>query len=370
MVIYIAGFSFLLIFGLATQLLPKYGQLVKVYCITAWLLLTAAAAFRWSVGLDYNQYYNTFYDISNAADWNEVFSFRYEPGYLIFTRLVTYFTRNIIVYLFLFYGLMYALLMRYVYKYAEIKWLAVIAFLSLDYFAMSFCFMRQGMAMVIGLYAYEMIKQRKSYWVVLLTLLAAMFHVSALMLLLCLFVSYIDVNQKKLFRLYVIFSLIICFGCDYILQHIFVGPFAKYADYLQSRFMKGNNILVVYYPILLFVFVVLFYKKICDSDKTFSAMFPILFLGAVLCVMSTKHYLLERMALYVTIYNIRVIPQIVSIVKAKMSKSVVCLALYGMLVLNIGAYAYGLMIDRYGIVPYRWNEMYMHKVAFFDLSGK
>ena len=134
--------------------------------------------------------------------------------------------------------------------------------------------------------------------------------------------------------------------------------------------MKGNNILVVYYPILLFVFVVLFYKKICDSDKTFSAMFPILFLGAVLCVMSTKHYLLERMALYVTIYNIRVIPQIVSIVKAKMSESVVCLALYGMLVLNIGAYAYGLMIDRYGIVPYRWNEMYMHKVSFFDFSGK
>lgn len=367
--VYVLNFIILLGMGLLVQRYARHKAVRIFYCSYSWLQMTLVAALRWQNGVDYNQYYNTFYEISYANSWAEVLQRREELGFLMFNRAMSYITGNIIVYLFVYYGILFALLMWYVYKYSEIKWSTVTAFLALDYFAMSLCFMRQSMAMVIGLFALETIKRRKWYWTIPLVLLASLFHSSALILLLCLAFSYVDFSQRKTQVIAVGASVVLFFGCDFLLEHILVGPFAKYADYLDSQFMAGNHVLVVFYPLFVFVLMMYFSKKLCKADRDFKNLIPVLFLGTVLSILSTKHYIIERMALYITIYNIRVVAQILALFKNKAKKWNYQLAVYSAVLISIGAFAFGIMNDRYWIRPFRLNEQYLYQVDFLKDMG-
>lgn len=365
MEVYVINFAVLIFIGLAAELFSEHKAAWIFFCSCSWLQLTLVAALRWSNGLDYNQYYNVFFSVSNAESWSDVLQMRYEIGYLFINRIVSHITGNIIVYMFIFHGLMYALLLLYVYKYVERKWLAVAAFVAFDYYAVSLCFMRQSMAMVIGLFAIEMIKKRKWYFAVLLTVLASLFHASALILLVCLAVSFIDFSKKKVWITALVLSVGVYFGSDTILRYILVGPFAKYRDYLESPFMNGNHFLVVFYPVFVFALVAYFYKRLCKEDKQFKNLFTVLFLGTILSILSTKHYIIERMALYITIYNIRVVAQILALFKNKMQKWNYQMAVYCAVFISIAAFAFGIKNDRYGISPFELNKSYLYHVDFF-----
>lgn len=363
--VYVINFAAVIFTGLVAQLFSERRAAGIFFCSCSWLQLTLIAALRWSNGLDYNQYYNSFFSIANAESWSDVLKMRYEIGYLFINRIVSHITANIIVYMFIFHGLMYALLLFYVYKYVEMKWLAVAAFVAFDYYALSLCFMRQSMAMVIGLFAIEMIKKRKWYFAVLFILFASLFHASALILLVCLAISFLDFSKKKVWITAVMLSVGIYFGSGILLQYILVGPFAKYRDYLESRFMNGNHFLVVFYPVFVFALVLCFYKRLCKEDKQFKSIFAVLFFGTVLSILSTKHYIIERMALYITIYNIRVVAQILALFKSKMQKWNYQLAVYCAVFISIGAFAFGIKNDRYGISPFELNRSYLYDVDFF-----
>lgn len=365
MEVYIINLSILIVLGLIAERYVKHKAVRIIYCSYSWLQLTLIAALRWGIGLDFNQYYNTFYAVSNASGWAELLQRREEIGFLFFNRLVSHITGNIIVYLFLYYGVMFALLMFYVYKYSEIKWSTVAAVLAFDYFAMSLCFMRQSMAMVIGLYVLEMIKKRKWYWAISLTLAASLFHASALILLVCLVASYLDFSKRSIWMTAVIISVVLYVGCDFILEHVLIGPFAKYADYLESQFMAGNHVLVVFYPLFVFGLIVYFRKQLCKADKNFKNLIPVLFFGTVLSIMSTKHYIIERMALYIIFYNIRVVAQVLALYKNGAQKWNYQLAVYSAVIISYAAFAFGIMNDRYGICPYKLNENHLYRVEFF-----
>lgn len=367
--VYIFNIVILAIIGLFVEFAFRSKISRMLYCSYAWLQMTLIAALRWCNGIDYNQYYNTFYEIARTKGWSVLLERREELGFLFFNRAVSYISDNIIVYLFLYYGVMFGLLLWYIYKYSELKWLSVIAFIAFDYFAMSLCFMRQSMAMVIGLYALEMMKKRKWGLVILLTFCASLFHVSALILLVGLAFSYIKLDTKKVWTIAILTSVVLYFGCDFILQHLLVGPFEKYADYLGSQFMNGNHILVVYYPIFCFGLVAFFYKKLCKVDENFSRIFPVLFLGIVLGILSTKHYIIERMALYITLYNIRIVEQVLALFKNEAQKWNYQLAVYSAIVISAGAFVFGISNDRYWIRPYKLNETYLYEHDWFKDIG-
>lgn len=336
-------------------------KIVQIICYSySWLQLTVLAAIRWGIGYDYNQYYNTFYEVSQASGWAELLQRREEIGFLFFNRCMSYITDNVIVYLFFYYGLMYALLIWYVYKYSEVKWVSIMTFLAFDYFAVSICFMRQSMAMVIGLYAIEMMKKRKWYWTLLLVCIAALFHSSAFILLLGLGFSYIDFTKKKVQIVALVTALLLYVGCDFILWHVLVGPFEKYRGYLVSVFMMSNHIFAVFYPMIVFLFVVIYGKRLCAWDKEFKRLIPVLFMGSFLALLTTKHYIIERMSLYITLYNIRVVAMILALfIKNAQDKWDHHVAIVRAVIVCVGAFVLSLLNDRYGILPYEVNKRHL-----------
>lgn len=369
MKIYIANIVLLTLIGLLVERFSKSRRLVKVYCFYAWLQLTAIAAVRIDLGIDYSQYYHAFYAISDASDWSELFQqFRYETGYLILNRLISMFTNNIVVFMAIYHGLMYGLLIFYIYRYCEEKWIAILSFIALDYFAMSLCFMRQSMAIIIGLYAIEYMRRHKWYIVLPLVLLASSFHISALVLLLYYLLSYIKWEKRWIQIVSVIACVMIYIGCDFILDKGLVGPFERYRGYLTSRFMMGNAVMIVFYPVFCSVLFFVFRKKLEEEDQTLNNLVPMLFLGGFLTILSLKHYVVERVALYITIYNIRLIPMMVHCLYRKKQQWNYQLAVISALIISMSAFVFGITTDRYGITPYQMAEDQLEKVPFFKES--
>lgn len=351
--IYIVNAVSLTLIGLLTERFAKSKKWIKIYCIYAFVQLTLLAAVRYNIGIDYTQYYHAFLNIGKAVDWNEVWSFRYEPGYLIINRVISLFTNNVPVYMGIYAAIMYGLVMIYIYRYCEEKWVAVLSFIALDYYALTYCFMRQGMAMIIGLYAIEFMRKNKWYFAVPLVLLSACFHASALILLFYFAVSYINWRKRWIQISALIMSVIVYWGCDIILENVLVGPFEKYRDYLESSFMAGNSYIIVFYPVFCVVMFFIVFNGTKEGRRKIDRLVPMLFVGVVLTILSTKHYIIERMALYMTIYNIRIVPMLVHGFYKKNEQWNYQLATISALIVCTSAFVFGISSDRYRIVPYQ-----------------
>lgn len=366
MEIYILNIVLLLVIGVLIEKASHTQRALKIYCIYAWLQMTIIAAIRLDTGIDYSQYYHAFYDIAEAGSWAEIFSLRYEPGFLIIARMISVITENIVVFMAVYHGIMYGLLMWYIYKYCEEKWISILMFIALDYYALSFCFMRQCMAMIIGFFAIEQMRRQKWYFVIPCVLIASCFHISALILLLYYLISYIKWEKRWVQVTAIVLSVVAYVGCDFFLEKCLIGPFARYKDYLNSVFMEGNPILIVFYPVFVVVLFFVFCKKNGGKEQKYNQrLVPMLFLGAFLTILSTKHYIIERTALYMMIYNIRLVPMIVHKFYRKKQNWNYHLAVISTLIISMSAFIFGITCDRYWIVPYKIAEEQIELVPLF-----
>lgn len=330
-----------------------------------WLQLTLVAALRWGIGYDYNQYYNTFYEISRIHTWAELAARREEIGFVLFNKGMSFVTDNIIVYLFVYYGLLYGLLLFYVYRYSEVGWCSLLVYIAFDYFAISICFMRQSMAMVIGLFAMEMMKKRKIVPCILCIGTAALFHSSALILLAALALSYVDFTKRKVQIASAVLAIVGYFGCDLLLNYVLVGPFEKYKGYLDSFFMTQNHVFSVYFQILLWILYIVLHKKLLEQDETNKRLLSVMCFGTFLALMTTRHYIIERTSLYITVYNIRIGAQMLSLFyKERWNRR---LATVCAIAIGLGAFCFLIRVDRYGIRPYQLNYGYVQ--AFLKECG-
>lgn len=368
--IYIVNVALLTLVGLVVERFSDSKKLLKVYCIYAFVQMTLLAAVRYNIGIDYTQYYHAFLNIGKAADWKEVFSFRYEPGYLVLNRLISLFTNNVPVYMGVYSGIMYALVMLYIYRYCEEKWLAVLSFVALDYYALTYCFMRQGMAMIIGLFAIEQMRRNKWYFAVPLVLLSSCFHASALVLLFYFAVSYINWRKRWVQLSALLLSIIVYVGCDEILKVVLVGPFEKYRDYLNSTFMAGNSWIMVFYPVFCVVLFFVVFSDMKENNASFDKLIPMLYVGIFLTILSTRHYIIERTALYMTIYNIRIVPMLVHHYCRKKQQWNYQLATICALIVGTSAFVFGITSDRYRIVPYQIATEQLERVPLLKCLDK
>lgn len=358
--VYIGNFLSITVVLLIAERYRGY-RLVRVGSfLYVWLQLSLVAALRWGVGYDYNQYFNTFYEISRLSSFSELLNRREEIGFVLFNKGMSFVTDNVIVYLFAYYGLLYGLLLFYVYRYSEVKWSSLLVYIAFDYFAVSICFMRQSMAMVIGLYAMEMIKKRKLAPCVLLIGGAAIFHSSALILLIALALSFVDFTRRKVQIGAVVLAIVSYIGCDFFLSYVLVGPFEKYRGYLDSFFMTQNHVFSVYFQIFLWILLLILHRRLLEQDEMSKRLLPVMCLGAFLAFMTTRHYIIERMSLYITVYNIRIGAQLLSLFKK--DRWSYRLAMVCALVIGLGAFTFLLRVDRYGITPYQFNQGYVQEL--------
>ena len=224
---------FIVVVGLLLS--PKdHNKKVLLICFGLFYLLQALR--NPSIGTDTHSYIDIFYYVKYGGPLTQT---RYEIGYIFFTKLITILFDDpqfllVITSAFIIGG--YAL---FVYSKSRITWLSAFLFFTAGLFRFSISGIRQNMAIILFLIAMVFLQKKQIIPYCLLIILASLFHSSALVLILLVFIDKID--YKKLKAVFIQIGIIgmILFP---LLVRVFITVLPQYARYLNSIYNHGVSL--------------------------------------------------------------------------------------------------------------------------------
>lgn len=239
----------------------------RVFAIAAITYLAILAAFRGDmIGKDTADYVNVF---ERLVETDSVFSYMgehsMEKGYVLFCYLLTRLTVKPQILLFTCAVIEFAVVGRFFIKYSRYPSYSVYLFFTLLLFDFFLSGMRQSMAMVLILLAWEAIIEKKQVKALIWTLVAATFHNSVLICIPVYFLLRIKSRKKFLYVLYGgAAAAFLIFGP--ILQ-LALKLFPKYSYYLgESDFASAPKLSIVMY--ILVTAVVMVVCEFAEERKT------------------------------------------------------------------------------------------------------
>lgn len=218
---------------------PKSKRAKLFYVILSLGLPAFLAMFRSeAVGNDTVVYVRLFYNVASSADFLVKNAGRYEVGYLILNKLLSYISNHHQILLIVTSGYMYFMFGRFIYKYSKWPWLSVFLFITMKYFDMSMSEIRQMLAVATLLLSYDYIVKREPLKFYFTVLLASLFHNAALVFLPAYILSNFKMS-KGFIALVMMITGIIYFGFEQILR-IILSVFPRYTYYLGGSYLDGQ----------------------------------------------------------------------------------------------------------------------------------
>lgn len=314
MMIYFAMAAFFCLGALLWQRQPfaHKNSAQTAFLLCAGAILVAVATLRYGIGYDYFNYQELYEQlgpmpVAQLLQDHVALEF---PGYALYTRLcyllgLSYRGLLLVTNLFLT-----SVVLWFIKKYSPLPWLSLYLYLTMQFFAHSMNLFRQSIAATICLLAYPFLKKRKLLPFVLIVLIAATFHVSAVFLL----PFYWVLNWKADGRIYAVigavcvpFYLFSNQAAQFLTQYLF----PNYAGYIGSRYWVGLGERYAVYPILYFAAVFLLRKKLLSADSNNRQLINSAFYVMLLYIFSTHHMILERFSIYLFMYGMILLPKLV-----------------------------------------------------------
>ncbi len=218
MVVYLANMALILVLGICLIYIQPTQQKRKVFCwlsSVSWILISGLRS--WSVGADTLKYAEHF-DRAGSVSWADAFTSFYrgylqgytpedavenfwykDPGYLLFQKIAHILTDDYQVYLIIIAVIFFSAMGRFVYKNSEDPCFSYILFSVLFYSFYAVTGHRQTLATALIVFVgYELIKERKLWKFILITLVAFLLHKSVLLFAPFYFLSRIKISGKYL----------------------------------------------------------------------------------------------------------------------------------------------------------------------------
>lgn len=217
--------------------------------------------------------YVTYFQIYSDSGIN--FDSRIEIGYQILNILVAKISHNPYFFLGFVATLCYVGTGIYIYKYSDnLVFSTVLLFpIAYGFFATG---LRQAIAMVICLYVYQAIKNKKFLLAILLILLASSFHTSALLMLVFLFHRLIP---KRPFVVIPLTAIFIALSLSGVMDNVFAVLMGDYGGYYENEELTSGWLSISYYTIRALVFygiAFLSYEKKVKENSLVLSLFTML----------------------------------------------------------------------------------------------
>ncbi len=327
MLTYIVLMLFLLFLSICSIKTTKEKKRV---CVVGILCLGILMAFKdISVGNDTSNYVYFFDKLQNSSAWYNAAT-RFEPGYQIFSKLISnifgeyqyLFISTAVICMFCLY--------KGILNYSENPGFSLFLFVSLRFFYFFLSGLRQAIAVSIVIMAFHYLVKGKMIKYLITVVLAATFHLSALIFILALPISRMKFNlstASKMIGATCLFSFFFSPLINFILG--FLPEY--YSHYLSSEEFSANN-LANYIDVLIkgaFIFLAVFtgYTKRSNGiiiKDTGTKQVTIMdvhmnFMVTSLCIaiVATRASLLDRMTQYFWIFSIF---SIVNIIKERKNR--------------------------------------------------
>ncbi|GAA2889382.1 EpsG family protein [Enterococcus casseliflavus] len=343
---------FLLVFVIVSLgvLLSRY----KIYFLRfIFFLFFIISAFRSPiVGNDTQDYRDLFINLQTSSIEN--FTWRYEKGFLLFNKCISYISNDpqiLIIAIATLTCLAYYMLIK---RYSLIPWISVYLFFTLRYFDLSMNIARQTLALSSIFVAFYFLTKKKFLPFLVFVLLATSFHNTAFIFIIAWFVYEVKDNKKFLTLL----SLLTIIGFsvfNYIFSFI-LSYFPTYSYYLNSSYMDGNTRTATILNILVsFVIILFIYLFKYPKNKINDVMFKLLLIGLSISIISIRFSLLDRVSDYFSVFSIILLPNAIYMQKNKKYYLIICY----ILIISFFAYSLSILILRPD-----WNRIYPYEFFF------
>lgn len=285
-------------------------------------VLWFVSAFRnYSIGNDTLEYLRVF-DLVKNTDSIFLFTDRYEVGYLVLNKMVSFFTSNPVFIIVVSSTIIYIGFSRFIIKFSKNPGFSVLLFILMGYFAQSLNLIRFQLACTFLLFAFEKLSENKNKSFVFIVLFAFLFHKTAIIFLLALPLKYLKLNTKNL-SFIGISTVIVYILFDPVFKYI-TNLFNYYIDYSSTAYFDGEIRLasILYFLITISILLFVYFirnnnEKYFEKSKYEDFMIMLLFVGACILLLSFKFNLLDRVSDYFRVYSIVLIPNILLFVKDK-----------------------------------------------------
>ena len=316
----------------------SYFILIIVFC-----LLTFISGFRYKVGTDYSNYIG-FYGGFGFLEIGSQFLF----------KIANFISSNpqTIIFIYSFLTNLFLILAIVNLRKKNETFLIFATYLFM-YLPFSYNIIRQGLSMAICLYAFSLLQENKRYKVLFLLLIAFSIHYSSIVLfpyfLTAMFSKNKKNNYKRILLLTLFVLVLMLFASTILIRFKF---FYNYRGYFLSVLINkiDFNFLLAYLP---FIIVLMLFKKSIKNSiilQNYSSIFISGFLFEFLLSSSN----ISRIALYFSIIQIILFPNLLNQIKDKFSRKIIKIIYYIFLILYFiyVFYVYG----RTEIFPY--NNVY------------
>ncbi len=304
LLISLAGLGFFLTGNRKTQ------KKTAAYLAVCLFVLTVFATLRYAIGFDYFSYRSLF-DRNASMTAKEILqAYPYEPLFHLACRAI---------YLC---GLGYQALigavslfvlsagMWFLYRYAALPWMGVYLYITLQFLAYDMNLMRQAIAVSFFLLAYPYLLGQKPVPFFLLVAVGGLFH-NSLWFASVLYFLLPKKHSLKWYGCLVVAALAAYLNFDRMFACAKPLLPDKYAAYEYSYFWNASTFSYVVPAGLYMVLIFLFRKRIASETRRTiycsSALYHFL-----ISLFITKHFILERFAVYPFIFSLAAIPEIIA----------------------------------------------------------
>ena len=183
-----------------------------------------------SVGIDTNAYYSFFED-SKHLNLIDIFDVSVEQGYWLFQFIIGRVFGDF-QFLLIITAIIYVGIVSYnIYRYSVNPMFSYILFIIFGFYSFGMSATRQTLAMAIVMIAYNFIVDKKFIKFLIVTLIAASFHISAMIFLPAYLFNYLKISKKTIISL-LGFGLLLFFFDDQI--QVLMNQYAR-LEYSQSE---------------------------------------------------------------------------------------------------------------------------------------
>ncbi|MEY8392396.1 EpsG family protein [Lachnospiraceae bacterium] len=305
MIIYYVALSLVAVFGI----LAEKKQKTVLYLSCSFLLLVFIASFRYAIGFDYFSYRNIYETIASWSFGDIFYIRRTEPFYFIVCKLFSLAGCPYPVFLLFINLFLMGISMWFIRRYSKLPWVSVYLFICLQFLAHDMNLLRQSFAVCFFLLAYPFLRGRKLLPFTLLILTGGLFHNSLLFLFPLYFLLPKKHSRKCLAALFLL-TVVVYFFFDPLF--LLIRPFLplKYAGYLGSYYWSPNSFFYLALPLLYCLLIYLFRNRIADPLERTIYLNSALY-NCIINLFITKHFILERFAVYPFIFALTAIPEII-----------------------------------------------------------
>ena len=309
--------------GLGCLFQKKESKTTFVYPCIAFAALTILASMRYAIGFDYFSYRNI-YEMISGWTFHDIFqNYTYEPLYFVLCRIFCLMHCPYEIFLLCINAFLLFTAMLFIYRYSKLPWISVYFYITLQFLAYDMNLIRQSIAICFFMLSYPYVRDRRLLPYSILIFLGGLFHNS----LWFMYPAYFIFPQKNTRR------FTICMILPAITGYMLFEPLfnmirnflpLKYASYEGSYYWNSSTFDYVLPAAGYALLIYLFRNRIEDTRLRSLSLNSALF-HFLISLFITKHFILERFAVYPFIVSLIAIPEII---ESYQPETAVCSQLY------------------------------------------